>query len=341
MNTTGRYPGQGYENIYATEMQDDCGSCLVIQKNFSLDKPCIDDRLFASTKSRLKRNVRMIKGIGPQTLLKLTKKRVNSLVDLVYSARRSWRQQASELLKWIEGQQVTKLLETRRAKLIDLMYCFSPEKVAYLDIETTGFIDARVFAIGIGAIHPAENMFTVSLFLARDYPEEMTILQKACEFLQSFDCIVTFNGKAFDIPMIRDRAWYFFGPASDELNHHHVDLMHDARRVLGLKKRASLSFYEKNFLGVHRPLDIPSSEIPGIYTAFVDSGKGNALTRLLLSASRHEALASVDDATTSDEGQDNLALTGMIRVIYHNMQDVKTLHDLIVHLLERSFKTAR
>jgi uncharacterized protein YprB with RNaseH-like and TPR domain len=87
------------------------------------------------------------------------------------TARRSWRQQSNELLKWIEERQVTKLLGTGRAKLIDLLYCFTPEKVAYIDIETTGFIDARIFAIAIGTIRPAENVFTVVQFLARGYVE--------------------------------------------------------------------------------------------------------------------------------------------------------------------------
>src|SRR5271157_273538 len=303
---------QDHEDIQVTEIKDDGGSCLVIQKSFSLDKPYNDDRLFAVTKNRLKRNVCMIKGIGPQTRQKLKKKLVRGIADLVYSARRSWRQQASELLAWIEKRQVAKLLETRRAKLIDLMYCFSPEKVAYIDIETTGFIDARIFAIAIGLIRPAENVFTVVQFLAREYQEEITILQKACEFLQEFDCIVSFNGKAFDLPMIRDRSWYFFGANANELDLYHIDLMHDAKRMLGLKKRASLSFYEKNFLHIHRPLDIQSSAIPGIYMAFVDSDKGDALTQLLLSTLKHNSSIPKDDIFESDERVDDVALTDMV-----------------------------
>ncbi|HME52724.1 MAG TPA: ribonuclease H-like domain-containing protein [Candidatus Lokiarchaeia archaeon] len=332
---------QDHEDIQVTEIKDDGGSCLVIQKSFSLDKPYNDDRLFAVTKNRLKRNVCMIKGIGPQTRQKLKKKLVRGIADLVYSARRSWRQQASELLAWIEKRQVAKLLETRRAKLIDLMYCFSPEKVAYIDIETTGFIDARIFAIAIGLIRPAENVFTVVQFLAREYQEEITILQKACEFLQEFDCIVSFNGKAFDLPMIRDRSWYFFGANASELDLYHVDLMHDARRMLGLKNRAPLSFYEKDILGIHRPLDVPSSAIPGIYMTFVDGGNGDAFTRFLLSRSHHDAAVLPNDILGYDETVEALALTGMVRVIYHNMLDVKTLHDLIVHLLEHPFKANR
>jgi uncharacterized protein YprB with RNaseH-like and TPR domain len=328
-----------HEDMRVTEIKEYNGSCLVIQKDFPLDKPCNDNRLFATTKNRLKHDVCMIKGIGPQTREKLEKKLVRGIADLVYSARRSWRQQANELLKWIEDRQVAELLATRRAKLIDLLYCFSPEKVAYIDIETTGFIDARIFAIAIGMIRPAENIFTVVQFLAREYEEEIMILHKTSEFLRDFECIVSFNGKAFDIPMIKDRAWYFFGAAPGEFDLYHVDLMHDAKRVLGLKKRASLSFYEKNFLHIHRSLDVPSSAIPGIYTTFIDNGQGDALTRLLLARSKHESSFLANNVDSFDADTDGVALTSMVRVIFHNMLDVKALHDLIVHLLVHRLKT--
>jgi uncharacterized protein YprB with RNaseH-like and TPR domain len=153
-----------------------------------------------------------------------------------------------------------------------------PAKLVYLDTETTGLAGGTgtcAFLIGIGALEGTR--FAVRQFFLRDYPEEKAALAALAEALASFEGIVTFNGKTFDIPLLETR--YTLARMRSPFGRMmHLDLLHPARRLWKLRLAScELTNLEKGILGIVREGDVPGSEIPQLYFDYLRTGNAQHL----------------------------------------------------------------
>jgi len=158
-----------------------------------------------------------------------------------------------------------------------------PERMLFLDIETTGLTAQPLFLIGV--MHYGDGDLHVQQILARDYSEERATLAKLAEMVSHFDALVTFNGKSFDVPFIRER-----GVANGvvlEFNGAHFDLLHEARRRWrGRLPDCRLQTLERYLLKRVRSGDIPGELIPQAYHNFVLTGNAFQMADIL----HHNAL---------------------------------------------------
>lgn len=157
------------------------------------------------------------------------------------------------------------------------------EGLLFLDTETTGLAGGTgtyAFLTGIGRFE-GEN-FRVSQIFMRDPAEEPAVLAALTDLLHSPVSLVTFNGKAFDIPLLDARYTTnrfktpFQGLA-------HLDLLPLARRLWRdrLASRA-LSSLEFHILGAQRTEeDVPGWLIPQIYFDYLRNGDARPLKRVL------------------------------------------------------------
>ena len=146
-------------------------------------------------------------------------------------------------------------------------------RVVFLDIETTGLFNCPTFLIGTMSL--SGDDFVIRQFFARDYSEEKCLIEVLSKHLSQFDAVVTFNGKAFDIPFIRDRAVYHgIRSASRHVdNLFHLDLLHHSRRHWrGTLPNCRLQTLEYHVCHRRRVGDIPGCEIPRVYHDFVRTG---------------------------------------------------------------------
>lgn len=152
-----------------------------------------------------------------------------------------------------------------------------PRRILYLDTETTGFMSAGTVAFLVGLGWLTEEGFTVRQYLMRDYPEEKFLLEKVAAECERFDVVCSFNGRSFDIPLLRDRfLMNRMSPAC--LDMPHIDLLHIARRVWKLRlKRCNLSHLEEAVLGIARQGDIPGGEVPQRYFSYLKTGQFDLL----------------------------------------------------------------
>jgi uncharacterized protein YprB with RNaseH-like and TPR domain len=135
-----------------------------------------------------------------------------------------------------------------------------------IDIETGGFAGTEVFLIGVvmADIRPLR----VIQWLARDYAEEAALLHALAEVAQQRDIWVSFNGKSFDEPFLRDRA--LIHRVALPRPRLHVDLLHLARRRFrGRLPDCRLQTLERHVLGWQRAGDVPGAEIPGLFHLFM------------------------------------------------------------------------
>jgi hypothetical protein len=122
-----------------------------------------------------------------------------------------------------------------------------------------------------GTMHWNGGDFVVRQLFARHYGEEAALLAALSETARGFSFMVTFNGKSYDAPFLRDRARRH-GLVID-LPPRHVDLLHPARR----RWRERLPDCRLQTLELHvcrrrRVGDVPGNEVPGLYHDFVRRG---------------------------------------------------------------------
>ena len=163
-----------------------------------------------------------------------------------------------------------------------LPFSLDPTRILYLDTETTGLAGGTgtvAFLVGLGRL--TRDGFVVDQYVMRDYPEERYVLAKVEEALQHCDVLCTFNGRTFDIPLLRDR-FLLNRMQPDCLDLPHIDLLHIARRVWKMRlKQCTLSHLEEAVLGTPRLHDLPGSEAPQRYFTYLKTGEFALLDEVL------------------------------------------------------------
>jgi uncharacterized protein YprB with RNaseH-like and TPR domain len=157
------------------------------------------------------------------------------------------------------------------------------KSMAFVDTETTGLgygVGTLVFLIGIG--HLTDQGLHVRQFFLRHPGEEARVLRAVSDYLDPFTCVVTFNGKSFDWPVMENRFVLSRLRMPDQLSQH-VDLLHISRRLWKLRLQAcGLSGVEKTILAVRRSgSDVPGWMIPQLYFRYLRSGDGSQMQSVL------------------------------------------------------------
>lgn len=156
------------------------------------------------------------------------------------------------------------------------------EKAVFLDTETTGLAGGTgtyAFLVGCGFFRGAE--FVVRQYVMRDFPEELAMLECLQADLSTAETLVTYNGRRFDWPLLRDRFLLsrIHKPPVFSL---HLDLLSASRRLWRHQlPNCSLQTVEKAVLGVRRGQDIPGAEVPQRYFDYLQSGDGALLDDVL------------------------------------------------------------
>jgi len=162
--------------------------------------------------------------------------------------------------------EVQKLLEANAAGIV------------FLDIETTGLSGATVFLIG--SLQYRNGDLCLRQLFARDYSEEEGIVREFVDDLRGASALVSFNGKAFDLPFLRDRA-RFYG-IETPIPSVHFDLLHEARRRWKkVMPNCRLQTLERVLCSRWRTNDLPSELIPQVYHDFVRTGNAEEMPRIL------------------------------------------------------------
>ncbi len=147
---------------------------------------------------------------------------------------------------------------------------FDPEKAVFIDTETTGLMGGTgtvTFLVGVGYFH--EGHFRLDQCFMRDYDDEEPMLEYLAERFAFADTVVSFNGKSFDLPLLRTRFITNRIPFRVD-GIAHFDLVHASRRFW--KKRlgdCSLGNIEEQILGIRREGDVDSALIPEIWLSYL------------------------------------------------------------------------
>ncbi len=152
----------------------------------------------------------------------------------------------------------------------------------FLDTETTGLSGGAgtlVFLVGIGRFEG--DRFVVRQLFMRNPAEERALLHAVAAAMADSAMVVTFNGRAFDLPLLAARfrlAWQPL-PLADIP---HFDVLAAARRLWRWRLGScALAHLEREVLGFERPAeDVPSWLIPTLYQRYLRDGLAEPMARV-------------------------------------------------------------
>jgi uncharacterized protein YprB with RNaseH-like and TPR domain len=179
------------------------------------------------------------------------------------------------------------------------------QKALFLDTETTGLSGGTgtfAFMVGLGFFQGDE--FLILQFFMRDYSEEKASLSLINELLESFQFLVTFNGKHYDIPLLETR--FILCRMKTKIREMpNFDLLYPSRKIWkGAYDNCRLVTLESQLLGMERGDDVPSEWIPQLYFEYVQTGDAQKIHPVFY----HNQM----DILTM------VALAGRIHLVYHD-----------------------
>ena len=176
---------------------------------------------------------------------------------------------SSDLTGWIAGD--------------ESLTGIDPRRMCFVDTETTGLsagTGTMAFVVGVGYF--SGDQFTIRQFFLRDPGDEPAMVEALADLLREFDALASFNGRAFDVPILENRFILarMPPPTSGLL---HLDLIWPSRRIWRhALSSCSLGTLEREVLGVFREqADVPSGVIPLLYRDYLRTGDARDMKRVI------------------------------------------------------------
>jgi uncharacterized protein len=186
------------------------------------------------------------------------------------------------------GQQPVVVVESRQpleARLDGLRWLPEPvdpsRPLVLLDTETTGLgtgTGTFAFLVGIGAWEG--DVFVTRQLLLPEQSDEPGHLSAVASLIPPDACLVTYNGRTFDWPLLVARYRLHGRPPPSYGAH--LDLLPLARTLWRHRLAdARLASVEAVVCGIRRPHDLPGGLVPSRYLDYLRSGHGGLLREVL------------------------------------------------------------
>ena len=167
----------------------------------------------------------------------------------------------------------TSLLRLTVAHRTDPVPPWDSGAVTVLDIETLGLRGSGVVAFLVGLGVPDGADLEVEQLLLADIDAETPLLQALVRRLEVTRQLTTYNGRTFDLPVLRSRCVVNRVDAAAFDRPVHCDLLAPVRRLFRDRMGAcTLRQAEQLLLNLHREDDVPGSEAPDRYRAWLRGG---------------------------------------------------------------------
>jgi uncharacterized protein YprB with RNaseH-like and TPR domain len=265
---TKQYQGRSLEDaISGKVVSNEQGDC------YEISSSCISTfkkATYEESKRIIISDLKVLAGIGPVSEQLLKKQGYATVEDLMRHPR--WKKQALEYMKIIDNKEVDtiqKLLWQRLPKSHPLLHYLAgfcrDQDFAIIDIETLGLSERPIILLGIAK--PTKDHICTSQFLLRDIKDEPGAIWALISKLEPNLSLITFNGRSFDIPYIKQRLAYYGLDAP--LENPHFDVLHFTRRALKHKLTDCRLDTVEKYIGIKRDINIPGALVPHFYETYL------------------------------------------------------------------------
>ncbi|TFG21218.1 MAG: hypothetical protein EU530_01110 [Promethearchaeota archaeon] len=298
-----KFKGKSLEELFGKceIVENEFGEFLKITDPFNFDKFGINpiQKIELDLFERILRSeLQLIPGIGAKKSTQLKKRKIHDISELLGLYTKNFCD-INDVLNTISSKNVYQLRNLRKTHDEDFLFCVTGSDLLFIDIETTGQTTAEVFLIGIGYYSIENDQFQTELLFAREIAEEAAVLYYFLQLLPKYKMLVTYNGRTFDIPFIRNRVSVLFEPddiedivdqiiipAENKISKTnsdilelskilfdsfiHFDLYNAIRRdYKNLLPNFRLTTVEEHLLAFERVENLPSAEVPLAYKCYV------------------------------------------------------------------------
>lgn len=264
------YDNKSLEDVMACNVnQTSFGDALKITTTEKIDLNIYDNDF----KNQINHNLKLLPRVGLKTEENLKKKGYETIESLRNHDKYS--HVATKFLNEIDEMSFSEIVEllndnryTRKCR-DNLLKCISMtdiENFKFMDIETKGLSNVPIILIGVAEIKGSK--IVASQYFLRDYTEEPSIIDAYLSHLDEDSVHVTFNGKSFDVPFIKNRCIY--NGIRPDLDLPHLDLMYFAKNLWkDTLPNCQLQTIEQEIFGIEREGDVPGQYIPGYYDTYI------------------------------------------------------------------------
>ncbi|MBA1148425.1 ribonuclease H-like domain-containing protein [Ectothiorhodospiraceae bacterium WFHF3C12] len=158
------------------------------------------------------------------------------------------------------------------------MYGLEASQWVFLDTETSGLAGGTgtvPFLCGFARF--GHSGLHLSQFMLGGFGAEAAMLRALMDEIGPAPTLATYNGKSFDLPLLRDRVrLQGIGASLGETGH--LDLLHPVRRAFASRwPDCRLATVESRLLDYARIDDLPGAEVPDVWFSYLHRG---ATTRM-------------------------------------------------------------
>ena len=170
----------------------------------------------------------------------------------------------AEIVEILDNNRYSKKCRDNILKSISLT---ERENFKFMDIETLGLSNVPIILIGIAELKG--NRIISTQYFLREIYEEGAVIEAYLSHLDEDSVHVTFNGKSFDVPFIKNRCLY--NRIDANMDFPHLDLMYFAKNLWKDQlPNCQLQTIERELFGIEREGDVPGQYIPDYYNAYLN-----------------------------------------------------------------------
>ena len=264
------YEGKKLKDIANTNVvSTSCGDALKITEKEKVNFDLYDNDF----KDQINNNLKLLPKIGVKTEQNLKNKGYMTIESL--KGHDKYCDSASKFMDKIDGMSYCEIIELLdnnkyskrcRDNVIKSISLCDKENFKFMDIETLGLSNVPIILIGVAEIRGSKIIS--SQYFLRDIYEEPAVIEAYLSHLDEDSVHVTFNGKSFDVPFIRNRC--LSNRLDVNLNLPHLDLMYFAKNLWSDElPNCQLQTIEKEIFGIEREGDVPGQHIPDYYNTYL------------------------------------------------------------------------
>ena len=266
-----KYEGRNLEDIDNSQIiSTSFGDTLKITQKEEIDFNICDNDF----KSQINNNLKLLPKIGIKTEQNLKNKGYTTIESLKNHDK--YCDEASKFIENIDDlsfSQIMDILDNNkyskkcRDNVLKSISLTDKENFKFIDIETLGLSNVPIILIGIAEIK--KDKIISSQYFLRDIYEEGAVIEAYLSHLDDDSIHVTFNGKSFDVPFIKNRCRY--NRINANLDLPHLDLMYFAKNLWRQQlPNCQLQTIERELFGIEREGDVPGQYIPNYYTTYLN-----------------------------------------------------------------------
>lgn len=224
------YKGKSLDDIVPGEnLKTERGNCYHIKNHETINLKKIDARI---VRSKIITELKLIRGIGEVHASRLKESGCVTIEDLKDHKR--FGDEAKEFLDLLDKGNTTEIMDhlvhwlpRSHPLVLFLSSLHREEDFVILDIESLGLFTRPIVLFGVASI--IGDQIATHQYLVRNMKEEPAALIALLSHFTPRSALITFNGRAFDVPYIIERLAYYGLPG--DLDRPHFDILHFSRRA--------------------------------------------------------------------------------------------------------------